>query len=130
MLSVTSLNTFLLNNILIVIYLYCFNFFPNIVMPPYLLTSLMYRNWSISNLIFANFFIYYWDLFMLPFSMWLEWVFVLNRLLFCRNRSNMACASWWSSSLDSWSCGNFDFHKQHNCSWHICIPWWQGIQAN
>lgn len=43
-----------------------------------------------------------------------------------RNWKNMANSSWWSSSLDSRTCGDVDFIQRCNCDRHICFSWWQG----
>jgi hypothetical protein len=70
-------------------------------------------------------------LLILPVCLWPCWCFFQavfpDQFVFGRNRSSVAHSSWWSSSLDSWSCGNLDFYQQHNCSRYICFSWWKGI---
>jgi hypothetical protein len=67
----------------------------------------------------------------LPVYVWPCWLFFQavfpDKFVFGRNRSNVAHSSWWSSSLDGWSCGNLGFYQQHNCCRYICFSWWQGI---
>lgn len=46
--------------------------------------------------------------------------------LFYRCRKDMANSSWWSSSLDSWTCGDIDFFQRCYCNRHICFSRWQG----